>query len=62
MKMWIVCVVGLIKCIYARCRPHVVGRTCNQPEQTFFTASIDFYTYEAELARASEVSNFSYHN
>ncbi|XP_071442864.1 laminin subunit beta-1 isoform X2 [Hetaerina americana] len=37
-----------------RCRPHVIGRTCNQPEQGFFTGHLDFFLYEAELARGSE--------
>ncbi|XP_066997490.2 laminin subunit beta-1 [Anabrus simplex] len=37
-----------------RCRPHVTGRTCNQPEQSFFTGSLDFLVYEAELAHGTE--------
>lgn len=31
-----------------RCRPHMTGRTCNTPRQQYFTASLDFLSYEAE--------------
>lgn len=37
-----------------RCRPHVTGRACDQPEQSYFTGSLDFLVYEAELARGSD--------
>nr|CAD7401088.1 unnamed protein product [Timema cristinae] len=37
-----------------RCRQHVAGRTCNQPEQSFYTGTLDFLIYEAELSRSSE--------
>nr|CAD7455704.1 unnamed protein product [Timema tahoe] len=30
------------------------GRTCNQPEQSFYTGTLDFLIYEAELSRSSE--------
>ncbi|GLH10959.1 Netrin-A [Gryllus bimaculatus] len=38
-----------------RCRPHVTGRACDQPEQSYFTGSLDYLVYEAELARGSDV-------
>ena len=41
-----------------RCRPHVGGRTCNQPEQSFFTGYLDLLTYEGELARGSDVRKY----
>lgn len=45
------------KCdVFNRCRAHVIGRSCNQPEQSFFTGMLDFLVYEGELARGSEVS------
>lgn len=39
-----------------RCRPHVTGRACDQPEQSYFTPFPDFLVYEAELAKGSDVS------
>ncbi|KAF4532826.1 hypothetical protein B566_EDAN002677 [Ephemera danica] len=36
------------------CRTHVTGRTCSTPEQSFFTAYIDYNVYEAEFARGSD--------
>ena len=38
-----------------RCRPHVTGRMCDQPEQSYFTGFLDYLVYEAELANCSEV-------
>lgn len=38
-----------------RCRPHVTGRMCDQPEQSYFTGLLDYLVYEAELANCSEV-------
>uniref|UniRef100_A0A6A7G3W6 Laminin subunit beta-1-like isoform X5 n=4 Tax=Hirondellea gigas TaxID=1518452 RepID=A0A6A7G3W6_9CRUS len=37
-----------------KCRLHVVGRRCDQPEEGFYVASLDYLTYEAELANGSE--------
>lgn len=42
-----------------RCRPHVSGRNCDQPEQSYYTGSLDFLIYEGELAGATDVSNYS---
>lgn len=39
-----------------QCREHMTGRRCDTPKQQYFTASLDFLLYEAELARASPVS------
>ncbi|XP_012252560.2 laminin subunit beta-1-like [Athalia rosae] len=36
-----------------RCRPNVGGRMCNEPEQSFYTGSLDSYVYEGENSRAS---------
>ncbi|XP_044764891.1 laminin subunit beta-1 isoform X1 [Coccinella septempunctata] len=36
-----------------QCREHMTGRRCDTPKQQYFTASLDFLLYEAELARAS---------
>lgn len=38
-----------------RCRPHIGGRTCNQPEQSFYTGRMDFLRFEAEYATPSDV-------
>ncbi|XP_009890852.1 PREDICTED: laminin subunit beta-2-like [Charadrius vociferus] len=32
------------------CRPHLMGRQCNQVQPGFFCAPLDYYTYEAERA------------
>lgn len=32
------------------CRPHVTGRSCNQPALGYFFAPLNFYLYEAEEA------------
>ncbi|XP_058795433.1 laminin subunit beta-1 isoform X2 [Phymastichus coffea] len=37
-----------------RCRPHVGGRTCSNPEQSYYTGSIDYLIYEGEHARGSD--------
>ncbi|XP_055926474.1 laminin subunit beta-1-like [Argiope bruennichi] len=36
-----------------RCRAHVSGRRCDQPESGFFAGSLDYITYEAELAKGT---------
>jgi hypothetical protein len=41
--------------VICRCRPHVTGRMCEQPEQSYFTGLLDYLVYEAELANCSEV-------
>lgn len=38
------------------CRPHVTGRTCNHPEQSYFSGYLDYNVYEAEFAKGSDVS------
>ncbi|XP_050736724.1 laminin subunit beta-1-like isoform X4 [Eriocheir sinensis] len=37
-----------------KCRPHVSGRRCDSPEEGYYVATLDYLTYEAELARGSE--------
>lgn len=37
-----------------KCRPHVTGRRCDTPEEGYYVASLNYLTYEAELARGSE--------
>lgn len=37
-----------------KCRPHVTGRRCDQAEEGYYVASLNYLTYEAELARGSE--------
>ncbi|XP_071527687.1 laminin subunit beta-1 isoform X7 [Panulirus ornatus] len=37
-----------------KCRPHVSGRQCNNPEEGYYVATLNYLTYEAELARGSE--------
>lgn len=32
------------------CRPHLMGRQCDQVQPGFFCAPLDYYTYEAERA------------
>lgn len=39
-----------------KCRDHMTGRRCDIPEQQYFTPSLDFLLYEAEVAKASSVS------
>ncbi|GFX23698.1 laminin subunit beta-1 [Trichonephila clavipes] len=39
-----------------RCRAHVTSRRCDQPESGFFAGSLDYITYEAELAKGTPVS------
>jgi coxsackievirus/adenovirus receptor len=41
--------------VFLRCRQHVTGRACDQPEQSYFTGLLDYLVYEAELANCSEV-------
>ncbi|XP_076033711.1 laminin subunit beta-1 isoform X3 [Oratosquilla oratoria] len=38
-----------------KCRPHVTGRRCDQSEEGYYVASLNYLTYEAELARGSEL-------
>ncbi|XP_063890049.1 laminin subunit beta-1-like isoform X2 [Scylla paramamosain] len=38
-----------------KCRPHVSGRRCDMPEEGYYVAALDYLTYEAELARGSEL-------
>ncbi|XP_042867621.1 laminin subunit beta-1-like isoform X3 [Penaeus japonicus] len=38
-----------------KCRPHVTGRRCDTPEEGYYVASLNYLTYEAELARGSEL-------
>ena len=33
----------------------MMGRRCNEPEEGFYVASLNYLTYEAELANGSEV-------
>lgn len=39
-----------------RCRPHVTGRQCDQPDQAYYTGSMDYNVYEAETAFGSDDS------
>lgn len=39
-----------------KCREDMIGRTCNRTKDQHFIASLDFLTYEAELAQGSPVS------
>lgn len=45
----------LISCSVDRCRPHVSGRQCNQPDQAFYAGLMDYNVYEAENAFGSDV-------
>ena len=45
--------------IFFSCRPHITGRRCDQPEEEYFIGSLDHLTYEAELAKGSEVIIYS---
>ncbi|XP_042225500.1 laminin subunit beta-1-like isoform X3 [Homarus americanus] len=38
-----------------KCRPHVSGRRCDVPEEGYYVATLNYLTYEAELARGSEL-------
>lgn len=38
-----------------RCRPKIGGRTCNEPEQSYYTGYLDVLVYEGENSRASSV-------
>ncbi|KAG1659411.1 Laminin subunit beta-1 [Nymphon striatum] len=42
-----------------RCREHVMGRRCDQPESAYFAGSLDYYVYEAEVARGGPTSQVS---
>ncbi|CAK9251930.1 unnamed protein product, partial [Sphagnum jensenii] len=34
------------------CRPHVTGRRCDTPDQSYFVPYLDYIVYNAELAKA----------
>lgn len=36
-----------------KCRENLTGRRCNVPKQQHFVASLEFFTYEAELSKGS---------
>uniref|UniRef100_T1IRE1 Laminin subunit beta-1 n=1 Tax=Strigamia maritima TaxID=126957 RepID=T1IRE1_STRMM len=37
-----------------RCRAHVTGRACDRPDTGYFAGLLDYYVYEAELARGCD--------
>lgn len=38
-----------------RCRAHVSGRRCDQPESGYFSGNLDYMVYEAELSKGTPV-------
>lgn len=39
-----------------RCRSHMTGRQCAQVESGYFFMALDYFLYEAELAKMGHVS------
>lgn len=39
-----------------RCRSHMTGRQCTQVESGYFFMALDYFLYEAELAKMGQVS------
>ncbi|KAF5272841.1 hypothetical protein FQR65_LT00437 [Abscondita terminalis] len=38
---------------HCKCRAHMTGRRCDTPQQQYFIPDVEFFIYEAELARPS---------